>query len=119
MDALPKRIAIYETIEGGCPYVTWFESLRDQRAKQRIGARIRRVESGNFGDSKTVGEGVVELRIDYGPGYRVYFGRDGNKAVILLIGGDKGTQTKDIATAKNYWKDYKARKKEEQDGAQS
>ncbi|MFV2069233.1 MAG: type II toxin-antitoxin system RelE/ParE family toxin [Pirellulales bacterium] len=110
---------MYETEDGDCPYTVWFEALRDKRAKQRIGARIRRVEGGNFGDSKAVGEGVIELRVDYGPGYRVYFGRDGNKLVVLLIGGDKRTQAKDIAAAKGYWADYKARRTEEQNDTHS
>ncbi len=79
----------------------------------RIDARLARVQLGNFGDTKGVGEGVLELRIDYGPGYRVYLGRDGSAVVILLLGGDKRTQSKDIDTAKKYWADYKARKTEE------
>ena len=74
------------------------------------------MQLGNFGDSQSVGEGVLELGIDYGLGYRVYFGRDGSDVVILLIGGDKRTQTKDIRIAKDYWADYKVRKKEETDG---
>jgi putative addiction module killer protein len=71
---------------------------------------------GNFGDYKAVGDGVCELRIDYGPGYRVYFGRDGAEIVILLIGGDKRNQHRDIETAKEYWADYKGRESEESDG---
>jgi len=77
----------------------------------RIAARIDRIELGNFGDSKALGQGVCELRVDYGPGYRVYFGRDGRQIVVLLVGGDKRTQSKDIATAQQFWADYKARKK--------
>lgn len=89
-------IEIRETDE----YVGWFEGLRDQNAQMRIGARIRRVSLGNFGDTKSVGDGVSELRIPYGPGYRVYFARHGNTVVILLAGGDKSSQKRDIARAK-------------------
>lgn len=77
----------------------WFEALRDKQAKSRVEARLRRVELGNFGDVKPVGEGVSELRIDYGPGYRIYLARRGSEIVILLVGGDKGTQAKDIKMA--------------------
>ena len=90
----------------------WLNRLRDLKAQQRIDARLARVALGNFGDCKTVGNGVLELRIDYGPGYRVYFGRDGSEVVILLSGGDKSTQPKDIATAKDYWADYKSREED-------
>jgi putative addiction module killer protein len=80
-------------------YHEWFESLKDKRAKARIDVRIRRVSLGNFGDVSPVGKGVSELRIDYGPGYRVYFIQHGNTLVILLCGGDKSTQAKDIQQA--------------------
>lgn len=77
----------------------WFFGLRDQQAKRRIQMRIDRAEDGNFGDSESVGEGVSEMRIHYGPGYRVYFVQRGMEVVILLAGGDKSTQSKDIKTA--------------------
>ena len=80
-------------------YHEWFEHLKDKRAKARIDVRIRRVSLGNFGDVGPVGKGVSELRIDYGPGYRVYFTQLGNILVILLCGGDKSTQGKDIQLA--------------------
>lgn len=81
-------------------YANWIDGLHDRRAVLRIETRIRRLELGNPGDTKSVGNGVSELRIDYGPGYRVYFTRRGNAVIILLVGGDKSSQDHDIATAK-------------------
>ena len=81
-------------------YFNWFNSLRDRQARARINARIRRLSLGNPGDVKPVGEGVLELRIDYGPGYRVYFVQRQQTIVILLAGGDKHTQDQDIKTAR-------------------
>ncbi len=78
---------------------TWLAGLRDARARARVQARIRRAEEGNLGDCEPVGEGVSEMRIHYGPGYRVYFVQQGLEIVILLAGGDKGTQAKDIKAA--------------------
>jgi putative addiction module killer protein len=83
----------------------WFNGLRDIRAGARIVAQIRKVELGNLGNAKVVGNGVSELRIDYGPGYRVYFVQQGSTVVILLCGGDKSTQSKDIAKAKQMAKE--------------
>jgi putative addiction module killer protein/probable addiction module antidote protein len=80
-------------------YAEWFKSLRDPQARARINTRIRRLSLGNPGDVKPVGEGVSELRIDYGPGYRVYFARRRETLVILLAGGDKRTQNRDIRAA--------------------
>ena len=80
-------------------YAAWFARLHDRQARARINARIRRLSLGNPGDVKPVGEGVSELRIDYGPGYRVYFVRRGDTLVVLLAGGDKRTQGRDIQTA--------------------
>lgn len=77
----------------------WFSGLRDRRAVVRVQARIDRAEDGNFGDCESVGEGVSEMRIHYGPGYRVYFTQRGHELVILLAGGDKSTQAKDIKAA--------------------
>lgn len=82
-------------------YAKWIAELRDRRAISRIDLSIRRLSLGNFGDVRSVGGGVSEMRIDYGPGYRVYFVRRGNVVVILLCGGDKSTQDRDIASAKS------------------
>ena len=81
-------------------FTKWLEDLKDLRAKARILARIDRMEFGNFGDVSSVGEGISEMRIFYGPGYRVYFVQRGSEVVILLSGGDKSTQSKDITKAK-------------------
>ena len=80
-------------------YKRWFDSLKDRNARMRIDIRIRRLSLGNFGDVKPVGEGVSEIRIDYGPGYRIYYLRKKNTVIILLLGGDKSTQSKDIQKA--------------------
>ena len=80
-------------------FATWLDTLRDIHARARVQARIERLAMGNPGDIRPVGEGVSELRINYGPGYRVYFKQSGQTLIILLAGGDKGTQSKDIKTA--------------------
>ncbi|HEX8655105.1 MAG TPA: type II toxin-antitoxin system RelE/ParE family toxin [Allosphingosinicella sp.] len=89
-------------------YASWFANLRDERAKARILARVRRLTLGSFGDMKSVGGAVHEIRIDYGPGYRIYFARRGSTVVLLLLGGDKSRQRADIARAREMaarWKD--------------
>ena len=83
--------------------------MKDRAARARIRVRLNRVRLGNFGDSKPVGVGVSELRVDYGPGYRIYFSRDGSTVVILLCGRIKNSQSKDIKLAKKYWIDYRRR----------
>lgn len=80
-------------------FAKWLDGLRDLRARARVQVRIQRLATGNAGDVKPIGEGVSELRIDYGPGYRVYFTRRGNRLILLLAGGDKATQARDIAHA--------------------
>ena len=109
MEAPPKEIRVYVTEEGRKPFTEWIASLRDIKARAKIRVRLDRVSLGNLGDCHGVGEGVEELRIDYGPGYRVYFGQEGATIVLLLCGGDKSTQTKDIDTAKRYWNEYRRR----------
>ncbi len=102
----------YQTADGRSPFAEWLAALRDRRALQAILARIVRVQAGNRGDWKALGAGLFELRIDTGPGYRVYCGQDGATLVLLLLlcAGDKRTQTKDIEHARDYWQDYQARR---------
>jgi putative addiction module killer protein len=88
-------------------FAKWLRGLRDMQGKARIQMRLDRIERGLFGDVKPVGEGVSELRIDFGPGYRIYFAQAGQITVILLCGGDKGTQTRDIVAAKKLAADWK------------
>lgn len=101
----------YRTLEGRFPYREWVESIADKIARAAVLARVDRLAFGTFGDWKSVGEGVCELRVHVGAGYRVFFGRDGNLVVILLYGGMKRSQNADIRQAKRYWRDYEARKK--------
>ena len=93
----------YADEKGKEPFRDWLYGLRDRAAFARITVRLDRVELGNFGFCKSVGNGVFELKIDYGPGYRVYYAISGKTVVLLLIGGDKSTQIKDIESAKSYW----------------
>ncbi len=93
------------TPRGRSPYREWFSSL-DVAERGRVQARMLRFELGNFGDHRLVGKGVWEARLMFGPGYRVYFARQGDSIVVLLAGGDKKTQASDIALAQEYWFDY-------------
>lgn len=104
-----KEIVQFITESGTCPFADWFDGL-DTRAALKVRVAIARIEAGNLGDVKPVGEGVSERRLTYGPGYRIYFGLDGDTIVVLLTGGTKKRQNKDIETAKTYWAEYKRRK---------
>ena len=97
----------YRTAAGEEPLTRWLADLRDRQAKARILVRLERLAVGNFGDCKFLREGVSELRIDWGPGYRVYYGRDGRTIIVLLGGGDKRRQAADIDAAVARWKRYK------------
>jgi len=105
-----KEVRYYITKAGKAPCEEWILNLRDQQGRSAILARIRRFGLGNPGKWRPVGQGVSELKIDVGPGYRVYFGEDGKTLVILLCGGDKKSQKKDIKVAHTYWTDYRSRK---------
>jgi len=102
-------LRIYVTRDGKRPFEEWMHTLKDMEAQGRILARLERVRLGLLGDCKSVGEGVLELRVDVGPGYRVYFGQDGRSIVVLLCGGSKARQRRDVADAKVFWKDYRSR----------
>ncbi len=111
------ELRYYQTFSFEQPFVEWLRDLNDRQARTRIEARLARVAVGNFGDVEPVGDGVMELRMDWGPGYRVYFGRIGQVVVLLLCGGDKRTQQRDIKRAKAYFEDYKARSAKNPRGA--
>ena len=100
----------YLDLEGRSPYGEWFEDL-NASAAARVAAALYRLEAGNFSNVEGVGEGVFERKIDFGPGYRVYFGKDGETIVILLGGGSKRRQRQSIEAARERWADYKRRKK--------
>ena len=104
------EIREYLDRQGRSPFAAWFEDL-NAPAAAKVAVAVARMELGNFSNSRSVGEGVFEFRIDFGPGYRIYFGRDGETIVILLAGGTKKRQHRDIETAKQRWQDYKDRKK--------
>lgn len=101
-----KRVIIYQDAAGKEPFTRWLNSLRDPVTRRRILKRLHRIEGGHYGDNKRVGNGVRELRFFFGAGYRVYFAEDGDTIVILLLGGDKTSQRRDIEEARNYWKEY-------------
>jgi len=105
------EIVVYQTAEGIAPFEGWLLKLRDRLVKVHVLRRIQRAVLGNFGDHRGLGDGLSELRINHGPGYRVYFTQDGNSIVLLLCAGDKRTQTADIQRAREYRADYERRKK--------
>ena len=105
------EIRRYRTIQGREPFTDWLADLRDRQARARILVRLERLELGNLGDCKFVGGGVSELRVDWGPGYRVYFGRDGRTVIVLISGGDKRRQDRDIKGAMELWQEYENRKR--------
>ena len=106
-DTHPRKLQVYQTQNGREPFSEWLISLRDTKLQTRIRKRLDQIEDGNFGDCQSVGSGVFELRLHFGAGYRIYFGEIGNDIVLLLYGGDKSSQTRDIRRAKSYWLQYK------------
>jgi putative addiction module killer protein len=104
----PKDVIFYADEAGKEPFADWLDELKDKQSRKRIETRLLRLEQGNYGDCKPVGDGVSELRMFFGPGYRVYFGEDTGNIIVLLCGGDKDSQTQDIETAKIYWKEYQS-----------
>ena len=103
------EIRHYLTAEGEDVFLNWLESLGDIATRARIEVRLARVERGLLGNFRYLNDSVTELKLDFGPGYRIYCGKEGSKFVILLCGGDKSTQRKDIKHAIEYWKDYQTR----------
>jgi putative addiction module killer protein len=102
-----KNLHIFTTSDGKQPYIQWLESLRDTKTRLRILERVERLSLGLYGDCKPVGDGVLELRFFFGSGYRVYIAEEGADIIVLLSGGDKDSQPKDIKQAKKYWQQYK------------
>jgi putative addiction module killer protein len=111
MQATPRKVINYTLPDGREPLKEWLYAMKDYNGQDKIIRRLERIEQGNLGKTRRVGEGVLELKINVGPGYRVYVGLDGQLLVVLLCGGDKHTQErKDIETSRLYWADYKSRK---------
>ena len=103
------NVKFYRTADGQNLFLNWFKHLKDGKAKQKIQARLIRLESNNLGKHRFVAGALAELKIDHGSGYRVYCGMDGETLIIVLCGGDKTTQQKDIELAKGYWDEYRNR----------
>jgi len=99
------EIKFFETENGKNPVIEWLNEL-DKIYKERVSQRFNRIMHGNIGDHKSIGDGIFELRFDFGSGYRIYFGKEDNKIIILLYAGDKKTQENDIKKAKKYWQEY-------------
>ena len=103
----------YVDARGSSPFARWFDRL-DDRAAARVTTALTRMELGNLSNTRTLGAGVLEYRIDFGPGYRVYFGRDGDALIVLLGGGTKARQQRDIDSARQLWEEYRRRKRREE-----
>ena len=103
----PKQVVRYVSPNGKEPFTEWLSKLKDRTARARILIKIDRLAQGVTTNTKSVGDDVSELKMTFGPGYRVYFGHDGNALIVLLAGGDKSSQSRDIEKAKEYWNDYK------------
>lgn len=101
-----KQSIIYKTAFGKEPYIEYINSLKDRRAVGKIRVCVTRAELGNLGDHEGIGHGIIELKINFGPGYRIYIGLEGQNLIILLCAGDKSSQKKDIQKAIEYWTDY-------------
>jgi putative addiction module killer protein len=108
VETKPNQVEIYRALDGGSPFVEWFESLKDLKTINIVQKRLGFLRQGNMGDFKFF-EGIYELRIDYGPGYRIYCGKKDKAFVLLLFGGSKASQRKDIEKATKYWQDFQKR----------
>jgi putative addiction module killer protein len=107
-----KELRYYIAASGKSPFTQWLSKIKDITTQVRILRRLERLEFGHYGDYKSVGDGVFELRLAFGPGYRVYFGEEDGVAVVLLLGGNKSSQSKDIEIAKKYWRELQEAKNE-------
>jgi len=106
------EIKLYVTEEGKVPFSEWLQSLKDRKSRAKIRVKLDRVRLGNLGNNKFLGKGVYELKIDYGHGYRIYYGQAGKEIILLLLGGEKKRQQSDIKQAQKYWTDYRRRENE-------
>ena len=100
------EILEYVSRDGQTPFSEWLNALKDRQARARIRVRLDRISLGNLGDHKPIGNGIYELRFSFGPGYRVYFGKYKQQVILLLGGGDKNSQSRDIEKVKHYWNDF-------------
>jgi len=107
---MDKIVIVYKTKDDEEPFLKWLFALRDKITKHRIEIRVERMRQGNYGNHKRF-HGILEIRLDFGKGYRLYCGEDGNSVVLLLLGGDKSSQDRDIKKALEYWEDYNEQKK--------
>jgi putative addiction module killer protein len=105
MEPRGRQVLIYTDARGRRPFEEWFGRLKDIKAQAIVGARLTRLEGGNFGDCRSLGGGLFELRIFHGPGYRIYFAETNDDLIVLLCGGSKATQQRDIARARGYGKE--------------
>lgn len=103
-----KEVRLFQTRSGREPFAEWIESLNDYKTIRRIQKRLLKLEEGHYGDTRALGDGLFELKFFFGPGYRVYFGEDGDSIVVLLAGGDKGSQQRDIERVRIYWKEHQS-----------
>ncbi len=117
MTSIKIEIQLYQTAEGRSPCLEWFDSLKDTTLQDRIQARLTRVQTGLRGDHKYISDGISELRLHFGSGYRIYFGELGQTLILLVCGGDKKSQSRDIRKAHFYWNDFKRRTKDETEPA--
>jgi len=110
MEVKPRKLRNYVAPDGSEPFEEWLESLNDKSIRARSDTQIDRMRDGNFGDSEPLGNGLFELKLHFGSGYRVYYGKAEKIVVILVCGGIKRTQNKDIKIAEGYWAEFKSRK---------
>jgi putative addiction module killer protein len=106
-------VKTYKDEYGNEPFIDWLKSIKDKTIQVRIRSRLMRIEQGNLGDHRSIGEGIYELKLHFGAGYRIYYGQVGDEIVLLLSGGDKSTQERDIQRARYYWHDYRWSQKNE------